>query len=109
MVCRYAPKVGREALNSRCLLLELWDDLAEVLFERLLLFAAHQVNIELGYARLTQTFQFPAMLLGIAQNTEAVHDFIGDEIGVAGANFTVMQVIVVAAAANERGQRFRQI
>jgi len=67
-------------------------------------FAAHQVNVELGDADGTQAVQFLAVCFDGADETEAIHDFIADEIGVVAANFAVVEVVVLAAVLHEGSQ-----
>jgi len=45
------------------------------------------------------------MLVDGADHTEAVDDFVGDEIGVVAADFAVVEIVVLAAVFYERGQR----
>ena len=45
------------------------------------------------------------MLLDRADQAEAVDDFVGDEIGVVAADFAMVEVVVLAAILDERGQR----
>ena len=48
------------------------------------------------------------MVVGGAEDREAVHDFVADEIGVVAADFAVVVVVVVAAALDIGGERGRQ-
>src|ERR1700687_122057 len=45
------------------------------------------------------------MLVDGADHTEAVDDFVGDEIGVVAADFAVVEIIVLAPVFYKRGQR----
>src|SRR5882672_10006809 len=49
------------------------------------------------------------MLVDGADHTEAVDDFVGDEIGVVAADFAVVEIVVLAAVFYERGQRRGQL
>src|SRR5438270_11991049 len=48
------------------------------------------------------------MVVGGAEDREAVHDFVADEIGVVAADFAMVVVVVVAAALHIGGERGRQ-
>jgi len=67
----------------------------------LFFFAAHEVDIELGDADRAEAVELLAMLLDGADETEAIDDFIGNEIGVIAADFAMMVVIVFAFVFDE--------
>src|SRR4051794_26609632 len=78
-----------------------WENIVAVNIESLFLVAAHEVNVELGYADFSQGFQLFAMLLDGADEAEAVDDFVGDEIGVVAADFAMVEVVVLSAVLHE--------
>src|SRR5712692_3822210 len=48
------------------------------------------------------------MFVDGADDAEAVDDFVGDEFGVVAADFAVVEIVVLAAVLDERGERGRQ-
>jgi hypothetical protein len=81
--------------------------------ERFFFLAAHQVDIELRDAYLSQAVQLLAMLLDGADDAEAIDDFVAHEIGVVAADFTVVEIVVFTAifykGGERRGQFFRLV
>src|SRR6266705_5355088 len=67
--------------------------------------AAHEINVELGYADFAEAVQFFAMLVDGPDEAEAIDDFVADEIGVVTADFAVVEIVILAAIFYERGQR----
>jgi hypothetical protein len=55
----------------------------------------------LRYPGATQALKLLPMLIGAPENAEAVHDFVTDEFGIAGADLTMVQLIVGAAIADK--------
>src|SRR6266705_3199876 len=80
------------------------QDFVLVDVEGIFLVAAHEINVELGYADFAEAVQFFAMLVDGADDAEAIDDFVGDEIGVVAAHFAVVEVVVLAAVFYERGE-----
>src|ERR1700676_1704324 len=79
------------------------QNFAVIEVEGFFFFAGHQVDVELGDADGGQGGQFFAVRAGGADDAEAVDDLVGDETGVVGAYFGVVEVVVAGAIADERG------
>ena len=77
--------------------------------EGLFFFAGHEVDVELGDASLAEAIEFLTVGGKGTDEAEAVHDFIGDEIGVVTADFAVVVVVVVAAIFDERSEALGQL
>lgn len=71
-------------------------------------FAAHEVDVELGDAGLAEAVEFFTVSGDGADEAEAVHNFVGDEVGVVAADFAVMVVVVLAAILDEGSERGRK-
>src|SRR5262249_39110741 len=75
-------------------LLTLRNPIAPINLQRLFLSAAHQINIDLRHAGRFELLQPPSLFFGSPDNAEAIDHLVGDEFGVAAADFGVMQVVV---------------
>src|SRR5260370_2530241 len=71
--------------------------------------AGHQVDVELCDASFAQAVEFLAVLVNGADHAEAVDDFVADELGVGGAHLAVVEIVVLAAVFDERGERGRKL
>src|SRR5215475_8003286 len=79
------------------------NHISPVNLHRLLLIAAHQINIELSHAGLFKLLQPPNLFFDRPDDAEAVDHFVGDKFGVAAADLGVMQVVVAFAVIDIRG------
>src|SRR3954468_19491111 len=82
----------KPALNGSPL--ELWDDLAAVGAEDVLLAVGHEVDVEVVDADRLELLQLRSHLFHVADDREAVADLVGDELAVSGALAAVILVVV---------------
>src|ERR1700722_9284595 len=104
------PRTGaRPELHDfyKCLQ-ELRQHIPLVNLQRLLLVAAHQINIELRDTDVGQLLQLLSVRLRRADQAETINHFVRDEIGVVAANLAVMLVIIAAAILHKRRERGRK-
>src|SRR5207245_10785080 len=74
--------------------------------------AGHEVDVELSDADFAQAVELLAMFLNGTNDAEAVDDLVGNEIGIVTADFTMVEIIVLAAVfhiGREAGRKFLRL
>src|SRR3990172_1414188 len=80
------------------------NDLVAVLGDDALLLGVHQIDVELGDARLFEGLKALHVLLGRAQDGKALDDVVGDELQVLRVFLRVLTVVVPLAALDVGGE-----
>src|ERR1700686_1753687 len=79
-----------------------------ILFQRIFLISAHQINIELSNSRASQRTKFFNVRFSRTQQAEAVCPLNRHKVAVAAVDFAMMKVIVLPAIAYVRSQSRRE-
>src|SRR5437764_3708702 len=84
------------------------DDALAVELEHPLLFAAHEIDVELTDADGGQLAELFDVLVDLAGDAETIDRFVVDECGVRGARLRVMLVVVAGPISDVRGEIGRE-
>src|SRR5918993_1031965 len=93
--------------GSPCL--KFGDNVFSIGSERLLLRVMHEIDVELVRAKVFQLSELPHVILDGAQDTKAVYDPIGHEVGGGVVGPAVVAVIVALARPYVVGERVRDL
>src|ERR1700722_5192503 len=99
------PLCAADRGKTDSLLPECWHHIFLVFLQRIFLISAHEIDVELSNARLSQRMEFLDVRLRRSEQAEAIRNVIRDEIRVIAADFTMMKVIVLLPAADIGSER----